>query len=207
VSECAPNGKSAAPEWTAAYRQEIMDIIERIGNLLLHPRRIWPEIAVESDTSLTPQLFYVSVLGAIGPVALLVKSMGGAVFIAVFSYTFTFFEVYMLAQTVDVLAPWFGGQRNFPRSLQLIAYSLTAWWIGDLCQFTGLPAVAVLAIAFLTGAYCVYTFYSGVATLNKCVPKKALAFALLVAVCMALLSIVLESALLLVLKAVFGFGQ
>jgi hypothetical protein len=184
-----------------------MDIIERIRNLLLRPHRAWPEIAAEDDATLAPQLFYVSVLGAIGPVALLVKSMGGAVFLAVFSYTFTFFEVYMLAQTVDVLTPWFGGQRNFPQSLKLIAYSLTAWWIGDLSQFAGLPTVAVLAIDFVTAAYCVYTFRFGVATLNKAVPQKALAFALLIAVCMALLSIVLESALLLVLKAVFGFGQ
>jgi ABC-type amino acid transport system permease subunit len=185
---------------------ELMDIIERIRNLLLQPRREWPRIAAEDATTLSPTLFYVSVLASIGPAGLLFKSLGGSLFLAVFTYAFTLFEVYMLVQTVDILAPWFGGERNFPQSLKLIAYSLTAWWLADACQFAGLPPVAVLAIGLLTAAYCMYSFRLGAPALKRCSPEKATALTLLIAVCMTMLSVVLQSALLLILREVFGLG-
>jgi hypothetical protein len=183
-----------------------MDLFERIEGILLHPSDEWPKIAAEGSVTLAPYFLYVSILASIGPVALMLKSMGASMFLAVFTYAFTFFEVFMLALTVDVMAPSFGGERNFTQSLKLIAYSFTALWVADAFQLFSQPIVGgVLALA--AAIYGMYTFYLGVPVLKKCGPGKAIGFTMLIAICTLLLSVILEGFFLWVIGAVLGWGQ
>jgi hypothetical protein len=183
-----------------------VDFFERVKNILLHPRDEWPKIAAEDSTTLAPHVIYISMVASFGPVAMLLKSMGASMFLAVFTYAFTFFEVFMLALTVDVLAPSFGGERNFVQSLKLVAYSFTAMWVADIFQL-GLQSVVGIVIGVVGAIYGLYTFYLGVPVLKKCPPGKAIGLTLIIMVCTFLISVMLAGFLLWGLSAVFGFGQ
>jgi hypothetical protein len=74
-----------------------------------------------------------------------------------------FVSVYLTSFIVDALAPSFQSEKNFNRSVQLVAYSLTPAWIGGL--FALIPAIAFIGSLF--GLYSLYLLYIGLPKLKK----------------------------------------
>lgn len=180
-----------------------MELLERAKNILLRPKDEWPKIAAEKTPTLSPYVVYVSVLAAIGPLALLVGSMGTAIFLAVFTYAFSFFEVFMLALTIDVVRPSLGGERNFTQSFKLVAYSYTASWVAAVAQMP-LQSVVGGIIGLVAAIYGVYIFYLGVPVLAQCPRGKSVLMTIIFVVCAILLSVVLAGLLLWGVGAVLG---
>jgi hypothetical protein len=52
-----------------------MSIVDRVKNILMSPKTEWPVIAGEATTTQALYTGYIMILAAIGPVALLLRSM------------------------------------------------------------------------------------------------------------------------------------
>jgi hypothetical protein len=74
-----------------------------------------------------------------------------------------FVSVYLAALIIDALAPSFQSEKNFNRSLQLVAYSFTPAWLGGLLAL--IPSLAFIGSLF--GLYSLYLLYIGLPKLKK----------------------------------------
>ena len=154
-----------------------MALVDRVKNILLTPKTEWPVIAGETATVQSLYVDYILILAAIGPLAL-IFAIGPVV--AVISYAVSLAMVYLMAWVIDALSPTFGGEKNFARSLQLIAYSYTAAWVAGI--FHLVPFIGSL-LALAAGIYSLYTFYLGVPLMKKCPQEKAVAYTVVVVLC------------------------
>jgi hypothetical protein len=181
-----------------------MDLVERVKNILLQPKDEWPTIALEQATPQSLYLGYIMILAAIGPLAVVVRSVGfgfgfGLPF-AIGMYLLTLVSVSIVALIVDTLAPTFGSERSFVGSLKLVGYAYTAVWVAGI--FRLIPNVGGI-IGALAGLYSIYTFYLGLSPVKKTPAHKAVAYTLVVLVCNILLFWVLG---LVLLPMVIGAG-
>ena len=168
-----------------------MALIDRVKNILLTPKTEWPVIAGETPTVQSLYVGYVLILAAIGPIAIAVRLglFGMGIGVAAISYVIGLIMIYLLAWIVDALAPTFGGEKNFIRSLQLTAYSFTAAWVAGI--FHLIPFIGGL-LALLAAIYSFYTFFLGVPILKKCPQDKAAVYTIVVVLCAIVLGAVLS---------------
>ena len=160
-----------------------MSLVDRVKGILLSPKEEWPTIAGETET--VPSLYtsYIMILAAIGPIAMMIRSMFfgffGSVVTAIVTYILTLASTYILALIVDALAPTFGGEKNFIQSLKLAAYASTAVWVSGILHLLGWLAGILMLLAAL---YSLYTFYLGITVMKKCPQDKAIPYTLVVIV-------------------------
>jgi hypothetical protein len=168
-----------------------MALIDRVKNMLLTPKTEWPVIAGETTTVQSLYVGYILILAAIGPIAMALRLglFGMGIGVAVISYIVALIMVYLLAWIVDALAPTFGGEKNFIRSLQLTAYSFTAAWVAGV--FHLIPFVGGL-LALAAVIYSFYTFYLGAPVLRKCSQEKAAGYTIVIVLCAIVLGAVLS---------------
>jgi Yip1 domain len=182
-----------------------VNLFERAKNILLQPKQEWPKIAAESATVQSLYIGYIMILAAIGPIAMLVSfaalGLGFGIGAAVFAYIHGLVVVAILALIVDVLAPNFGGTRDYVAALKLVAYSFTALWVAQIALL--IPAAGMLVV--LVGLiYGFYLFLLGVPIMNKSTADKAVPFTIVVVVS----AIVLMYLLALIARSLgFGFGM
>jgi hypothetical protein len=176
-----------------------MNLVDRVKNILLSPRTEWPKIAAEAATVQSLYVGYILILAAIGPIALLIRSGGAAIAVAVAQYAIALVVTYLIALIVDVLAPTFSGTKDFMQSLKLVAYSYTAAWIAGVFLLLGSTTGGLLGL--IAAIYAWYTFYLGVPVLKKCPPEKAVGYTIVVVLCGIVLAIVLGGVLM---SAMFG---
>ncbi len=162
-----------------------MQLLHRIKAILLAPQAEWPVIAREKGEA-SKLLRYVAVLGLIPALARLIgaalvggyapigPSLAGALVI----YLSAFAVVYTLALIIDLLAPTFGGKKDFGGALKLTAYSMTPAWLAGI--FLLVPGLSFLIIL---GLYAVYLLWAGLPILMETPPEKALPYAAVVAAC------------------------
>jgi len=86
--------------------------------------------------------------------------------------------VLVLSLIIDLLAPLFGGRRNFQDAFKLAVYSFTPLWLAGI--FLLLPGLRFL---LLTGAYGIYLFWLGAPRLTKVPEGQADNFTALIVVC------------------------
>lgn len=165
-----------------------MNIIERARDLLLHPNSVWTSVASENTGTKELYLKYILPLAAIGPIASFVGvsilgyevpllgalrvPIASGLAMAVVSYVLALIGVYVFALVVDTLAPRFGGTKDLPRALRLVAYSFTPAWLAGV--LLALPALGVLAL--LAGLYGIYMLYRGLPVLMKSDVGRALPY-------------------------------
>ncbi len=164
-----------------------MALIQRVQDILLKPKETWPAIAAEPGDTAAIYTGYVMILAAIGPIAgfiglsvigagafgisVRVPLMLGLVHLIV-SYVLTLLAVFVMALIVNALAPTFGGTKSQINALKLVAYGMTASFIGGI--FGLIPMLGILAL--VAALYSIYLFYTGVPVLMKCPPDKAPAY-------------------------------
>lgn len=152
-----------------------MNLVERLKGILLSPKTEWPKIAAEEMTVQQIYTGWVMILGAIGPLAVLLatRSLG----LAIGQYLMMLVVTALVALVVDLLAPSFEGRKDFASSLKLAAFSYTAAFVGGI--FALLGAVGGF-LSLAAAVYAWYTFYLGAPVLGKCAPGKALVFTIVV---------------------------
>jgi len=160
-----------------------MNLVERIKGILLSPKTEWPKIAAEPMTPQQVFTSWVMVLGAIGPLAMIIGFSGlGLAFslrFAIANYITLLIVTALVALIVDALAPKFGGTKDFGESLKLTAFSYTAAYLAGVFHLLGTFGGALMLIAMV---YAWYTFYLGAPVLRKCSPDKAIPFTAVVVI-------------------------
>jgi Yip1 domain len=169
-----------------------MNLVERVKGILLSPKEEWPKISAESETTQSLYTGYIMILAAIGPVAMLIGSRIYGVTGAIVSYIVSLIMIYVVALIVDALAPTFGGEKNLIQSLKLVAFSCTAVWLAGIFQVLGMLAGLLSLLALI---YSLYTFYLGVTVMKKCPQEKAVAYTVVVVVCVLVLGAVVGGVL------------
>jgi hypothetical protein len=171
-----------------------MKLVRRVRGLLLTPRPEWKAIEQESRTASDLFIDYVAILAAIpevarffgqsfvGDYAPVVPSLVRMIVV----YLLTFVMVYIIACVIDVLAPRFGGRRNFDQALKLSVYSHTPLWLAGI--FLLIPGLNFLLIL---GVYGLYLLWIGLPLLMQVPDEKALPYAAIVTACALVPALVL----------------
>lgn len=173
-----------------------MSMLDRIKGILIEPRSEWTKVAVEPATVQSLYTTWIMILAAIGPLLMLVGAVAfGFVFgvrIAIVAYLNALIGVGVLAAIADLLAPTFGGSRDYVASLKLTAYSFTAVWIAEIALIV--PVLGWLVL--LAGAgYACYLFLLGAPVLRKCAADRAVPYTLVVLLCAIVLSYLVQQIL------------
>jgi len=150
-----------------------MNLIERAKNIIISPVKEWDVIATEQpDTGKIITGYVLPLAGAaalaafIGYSFLASRYFGGinwGIYYAVSVLVGAIAGVFISAFVIDALAPSFESEKNMGRSVQLVAYSYTAGWVGGLLAI--IPAIAFLGA--LAGLYGFYLLYIGMPKLKK----------------------------------------
>ena len=115
-------------------------------------------------------------------------------------------SVYVTALVVDLLAPSFGSEKNFNRSVQLVAYSFTPMWIGGLLAI--FPPIAMIGGLF--GLYGLYLLYLGIPKLKNTPADKHIGYfvvTLIVTIVVYLvIGWILQSLLMNIFGLSYGYG-
>ncbi len=171
-----------------------MNAFVRAKTLLVDPIAAWR--GIEKDIGDPAYLLsrYVAVLALIpalssfvGATLIGVVTPSGAVvradlidglFGAIFSYAASCAMVLLLGLIIDILAPLFGGRRDFEDAFKLAVYSFTPLWLAGI--FLLLPGLRFL---LLTGAYGIYLLFIGAPRLTKVPEQQAANFTVVILIC------------------------
>ena len=165
-----------------------MNLVERAKNIVLSPKTEWPVIAGESPETGQILLGYVLPLAMIPTIATAlglgligsgpVASFGLGISMGVITLVTSFLAVLIGTFVVDALAPTFGSEKNFGRSLQLVAYSWTPAWLAGILQI--FPPLGILGT--LAGLYGIYLMYLGLPVIKKTPQEKQVVYLVVVMV-------------------------
>jgi len=166
----------------------------RIKALLLTPQTEWKVIEQEHDTLFDLLISYVAILAAVPEVAHFIGQsfIGGYIPVvpnflrAVVVYLITFTMVYIIAGVIDLLAPRFGGEKNFANAVKLSAYSHTPLWLAGI--FLLVPGLNFLLIL---GLYGFYLLWIGLPMLMKVPHERALPYTAAVTACALIPAVIL----------------
>jgi MFS family permease len=169
-----------------------MNLVERVKAIILAPKTEWQVIAGEPGD--VGYLFgnYVAILAAIPAVCgfiggvLAGAPIGGALLAAVIHYVLAFVAVYIVAWIVNLLAPTFSSQKDFPSALKLTVYSYTPSWLAGI--FLLIPRLSFLTIL---GLYGLYLLWLGLPPLMKTPPEKTIVYTITIVVCAIVVAIVI----------------
>ena len=155
-------------------------IVTRAKSVVLTPQTEWPAIEHGGIDVPIPVIRYVAILALIpalsrfigasliGGYTSILAGLGGAAA----AYVLTFAVVYLVALLVNMLAPSFGGEKNFGSALKLTVYSFTPAWLAGI--FLVVPGLSFLGILGLYGAY---VMWAGLPVLMKAPAQRALPYA------------------------------
>ena len=171
-----------------------MNAARRALAMLVDPGAEWASIESEAGDpayvlsryvavlALVPAVFGfigVCVVGVIVPSAGMVRApIFNGLFGAIFGYVLGCATVLLLGIIINLLAPLFGGRRDFDSAFKLAVYSFTPVWLAGL--FLVLPGLHFLT---LTGFYGAYLLWLGLPRLTKSPAQKSLRFTALIVVC------------------------
>jgi uncharacterized membrane protein YeaQ/YmgE (transglycosylase-associated protein family) len=166
----------------------------RVKAMLIDPFAEWSLIERESGDpayllsryvavlALIPAVFGflgACVVGGVMPgVGVVRASLFDGGFGAIFGYVMAFIIVLVLALIIDLLAPAFGGQKDFDNALKLAVYSYTPAWLAGI--FLILPGLRFLT---LLGLYGAYVLLLGLPRLMKSPEQNSYAYTLVAVIC------------------------
>jgi hypothetical protein len=181
-----------------------MNALRRIIAILADPVAEWAVIDKEpadaayllsryvAPLALIPAVFGLigaCVVGAVVPGAGLVRAPLAAGLVgAVFGYVMSCATVVCLGALIRLLAPTFGGQRDFNTAFKLAAYAYTPIWLTGI--FLLAPGLRFLE---LTGFYSAYILWTGASPLMKVPVQKIPAFTTILIVCACLLIFIIRA--------------
>jgi hypothetical protein len=172
--------------------------------ILVHPRDTWQAIDRESGDpvyllsryvavlALIPALFGfigVYLIGAAVPEGTVRATLFDGLFGALFGYALSFALILLLGFAIDLVAPLFGAAKNFESALKLAVYSYTPVWLAGV--FLLLAGLRFLTLTSLYGA-CLLLL--GLPRLMKSPEAKTTAFALAIAGCAIVLTLLAAAA-------------
>ena len=119
-----------------------------------------------------------TLIGVVPPSGVLRADLIDGLFGAIVSYATSCAIVLLLGLIIDLLAPLFGGRRDFEDAFKLAVYSFTPLWLVGI--FLLLPGLRFL---LLTGVYGIYLFWLGAPRLTKVPEQQAANFTAVIVIC------------------------
>jgi len=182
-----------------------VNVAWRVKSILADPSAAWPQIEKEGGDAASLLTGYVAwlalipavfgfigacivgaILPGIGAVrAPVMASLSGAVF----GYVVTCAAVLVLGLLIDLLAPAFGGRRDFTKAFKLAVYSYTPVWLIGI--FLIVPGLRFLGLLGFYGAYILWT---GLPILVSAPEQKIPAFTALMVACAWALTLAVSAA-------------
>jgi hypothetical protein len=186
-----------------------MAMIDRIKGMLLAPRAEWPKVSAEPATVQSLYTGWIMILGLIGPIAiaLMMGMFSGAFAItaAIASYVNTLVGIALVALIADVIAPTFGGTRDYVAALKLVAYAATPAWIAQIGLV--IPILGML-IALAGAIYAVYLVFLGAPVLRKSSTDKAVVYTIVLLLCAIVVGVIISRILMSMgMGASMGMGS
>ncbi len=146
-----------------------MNAVLRVGSIIADPDAGWAGIEADGADPAYLLTHYVapfalipavcgfacaSLIGVVVPGIGIVRApLGPAVLGAIFNYFAAFAIVILVGLLIDLMAPRFGGRRDFGRAVKVAVYAFTPVWLCGV--FLLLPGLRFLELAGLYGAYLV----------------------------------------------------
>lgn len=169
-----------------------MHFREKIRNIILNPKEVWPKLR-EERTSLATLYGYAIALAAVPTAAKLIGiNMIGSPMMeitlgsftvsyfwsVVFSYLLSLVGIKIISLIVDALAPRFESERNIINATRLVVYSWVPYWMAGILYLIPYLSFVVLAASF----YSVYVFAIGLPVMMGTPREKAFTYILAVIV-------------------------
>jgi len=182
-------------------KPDVDGIIARAKGVTTNPTAEWQKIAGETTAPGKVLMGYAVPLMLIGPVAAVIGQslfgittpfgtirlgMGAIITTAVLGFVMSVISLYVVSWVASALAGNFGGRKDFPAAFRLVAYALTASWIGGI--FGLFPAIASIGLLF--SLYSFYLFYKGAAPVVGVLPEKAAIYTVVTVVAAIVVNVV-----------------
>lgn len=195
-----------------------MNLVERVKNILIKPKDEWKVIAAETPNTQAILLSYVLPLALIPAVARFIgfgvfgfhigryAAFGGLAWGISSGIVFlisTFLAVFLAALIIDALAPSFKSEKNFGRSIQLVAYSFTPAWVAGILYLV--PFLGILA--GILGLYGIYIMYLGLGEIKKTPEENKVGYLVVSAVISIVILWVIAVILGLIATSIFFAGM
>ena len=178
-----------------------MNAIERAKNIIMSPNKEWDVIALEQPNTGQIIMGYVLLLAGAAAVAAFIgygligfsygfghyATTGWGIYYALRVLVAAILGVFISALVIDALAPSFGSEKNMGRSVQLVAYSYTPFWVGSLLAIY--PPLAI--IGAIAGIYGLYLLYIGMPKLKKTPADKTAGYFIVSLVTIVVINIVI----------------
>lgn len=207
-----PDFKEASAEFTAAFKGKT-NLVDRVKHILMNPRQEWQVIYAEQPNMMKILFGYVLILALISTIAAIIgygfigNIISGNTF---YSWSRAFEEgiiqflsiiiiVFLTAWIVDELAPSFESEKDFGRSFQLVAYSVTPGLIAGIILLV--PSLSrIMAIVML---YDIYVLYTGLPLLKRTPQDKVAGYVIITIICFIIISIIIATLLAIFLGIFF----
>lgn len=131
-----------------------VNLIDRAQKIMLQPAAEWDKVAAEPANVQEIAISYAAPLIGIGQLCVMLGLLlmahypiQSALLQAVIGAAFNFGILFALAAVIDGLAPNFGAQKNFGKSFQVAAYSMTPYWVFTILAIIPQLAIIVLLLA------------------------------------------------------------
>jgi uncharacterized membrane protein len=190
-----------------------MGLLDRVKSILLSPKTEWEVIAGEQPNTgqiimgyvlplaLIPAVATIIGMGVVGTGPLTSFTLGIAMGLVTFVTSLV--GVYLTALVVDVLAPNFGSEKDFGRSLQLVAYSWTPAWVGGILSI--IPPLGTIGV--LLGLYGIYLMYLGLPPIKKTPNDKQVVYLIVAFVVLIIIYMILGLFLSMIFMGIFGLSM
>lgn len=153
-----------------------MNLIQRAKSIIVTPKAEWQVISNESTDARDVIVKYVLPLAVLASVAALIgywligvnmltlhlSGIRWGIYYGITALIRSVLVVVIAALVVDALAPSFGSEKNFNRSIQLVAYAYTPVLVGGFLAV--LPMISFVGSLF--GLYGIYLWYLGLTPLK-----------------------------------------
>ena len=150
-----------------------MNIVNRAKGIILKPKEEWAAISQESNSINTVLVNYLIPLALIPAIASIIgygligygpfSSINYGLMRAISSFVLMIGGAFLSAFIIDLLAPSFGGEKNFERAFALVVFTYTPQMVAGVLYI--FPPLAVLV--GLAGLYGLYILYVGLQPMMK----------------------------------------
>lgn len=194
-----------------------MSLVNRAKNMLLTPKTEWQAISLEQPVNNNIIMNFLVPLVLLGALAAFIgygfigfsvlgihtAGISWGIYNAILRVVLGIGSVYITAFILDALAPSFGSQKDFGRSLQLVVYGSTPSLVAGLFAF--LPLLS--GLASLAGAvYSIYLWYLGLGPIKNTPEDKKVVFLLVTYAVLLVAYFIISLVLGLILLPIFGLG-
>jgi len=181
----------------------MQEILDRVKNILLHPKEEWGIIQHEHTSTRDLIVHYALPVAGVAALATFlgyglfginaeivqIKGFDTGLILGINSLITNIATIIAGAYAIDALAPSFGAEKDIEKSMQLITYAYTPVMVGGILNI--IPAISALGTLF--GLYSIALLYWGILPLKKTPKSKHLTY------------LIISIAILILINFVIGY--